>query len=157
VKKLRAGRGSVGKTAVLGLRERGGRTIAMTVKNTGKETIQTAILDNVEVGSCLFTDEATAYAGIPPIFFDHEAVNHSAGEYVRGAAGTNSIESVWAVMKRGVHGVYHQVSSKHLHRYVDEFTFRLNEGNVDTHTLDRLDLFIKAMDGKRLTYERLIQ
>jgi transposase-like protein len=156
-KKLRAGRGAVGKTAVLGMRERGGRTIAMTVANTEKETIQTAIMDNVEVGSLLLTDEAPSYAGMAGLFFDHEAVNHSAGEYVRGVAGTNSIESVWAVMKRGVHGVYHQVSAKHLHRYVDEFTFRLNEGSVETHTLDRLDLFIKAMDGKRLTYERLVQ
>jgi transposase-like protein len=156
-KKLRAGRGSVGKTAVLGLRERGGRTIAMTVANTDKETIQTAILDCVEIGSTLMTDEATAYAGIPPIFFGHETVNHSAGEYIRGNAGTNGIESVWAVMKRGMHGVYHHASAKHLHRYVDEFTFRLNEGNVEIHTLDRLDSFIKAMDGKRLTYARLIQ
>jgi transposase-like protein len=156
-KKLRAGRGSVGKTAVLGLRERGGRTIAMTVPNTDKETIQTAIMDNVEVGSLLLTDEATAYSGMAGLFFDHETVNHSAGEYTRGVASTNSIESVWAVMKRGVHGVYHQVSPKHLHRYVDEFTFRLNEGNVEVHTLHRLDSFIKAMDGKRLTYARLIQ
>lgn len=129
----------------------------MTVPNTDKETIQTAIMDNVEVGSLLLTDEATAYAGMAGLFFDHATVNHSAGEYTRGIASTNAIESVWAVMKRGVHGVYHQVSPKHLHRYVDEFTFRLNEGNVALHTLDRLDLFIKAMDGKRLTYARLIQ
>ncbi len=95
--------------------------------------------------------------GMAGLFFDHETVNHSAGEYTQGIASTNAIESVWAVMKRGVHGVYHQVSPKHLHRYVDEFTFRLNEGNVETHTLDRLDLFIQAMDGKRLTYARLIQ
>jgi hypothetical protein len=121
-KKLRAGRGSVGKTAVLGLRERGGRTIAMTVASTDRETIQTAILDCVEVGSTLLTDEATAYAGMAGLFFDHETVNHSAGEYVRGNAGTNSIESVWAVMKRGMHGVYHHASAKHMSRYVDEFT-----------------------------------
>jgi hypothetical protein len=91
------------------------------------------------------------------LFFDHETVNHSAGEDVRGNAGTNSIESVWAVMKRGMHGVYHHASAKHMSRYVDEFTFRLNEGDVKVHTLDRLDSFIKAMDGKRLTYARLIQ
>jgi transposase-like protein len=156
-KKLRAGRGAIGKTAVLGLRERGGRTIAVTVANTDKETIQTAIMDNVEVGSTLLTDEATAYTGMAGLFFDHETVNHSAGEYVRGNAGTNSIESVWAVMKRGMHGVYHHASAKHMSRYVDEFTFRLNEGDVKVHTLDRLGSFIKAMDGKRLTYARLIQ
>ena len=156
-KKLRAGRGSVGKTAVMGLRERGGRTIAVTIENTDKETLQTAILDRVEVGSSLMTDEASGYAGIGGLFFNHETVAHSAGEYKRGSVHTNSIESVWAVMKRGMHGVYHHASPKHLHRYVDEFTFRLNEGDVKRHTLDRLDSFIKAVDGKRLTYARLIQ
>jgi transposase-like protein len=152
-KKLRAGRGTVGKTAVLGMRQRGGRTIA----NIDQATIQTAILDNVEVGSTLLTDEATAYEGMGGLFFQHETVNHTAGEYARGAVSTNSIESVWAVMKRGMHGVYHHASAKHLPRYVDEFTFRLNEGDVKIHTLDRLDSFIKAVDGKRLTYARLIQ
>ena len=68
---------------------------------------------------------------------------------------TNSIESVWAVLKRGIHGVYHQVSPKHLARYVDEFTVRLNEGDVKRHTLARLDSFIDAIAGKRLTYKQL--
>jgi hypothetical protein len=82
-------------------------------------------------------------------------VNHSIGEYSRGPITTNSVESVWAVLKRGIHGVYHQVSKKHLGRYVDEFTWRLNQGNVARHTLERLDSFVKAIVGKRLTYERL--
>ena len=73
----------------------------------------------------------------------------------RGPASTNSIESVWAVLKRGVHGVYHHVSPKHLARYVDEFTFRLNEGDVKRHTLARLDSFVDAIAGKRLTYKEL--
>jgi hypothetical protein len=68
-KKLRDGRSCVGKTAVLGLREGGGRTMAMTVANTDKETIHTAIMDNVEVGSTLLTDEATTYAGMDGLFF----------------------------------------------------------------------------------------
>ena len=66
-----------------------------------------------------------------------------------------SIESVWAVLKRGLHGVYHHASKKHLFRYVDEFTFRLNEGNVENHTLARLNSFVDATSGKRLTYKRL--
>ena len=69
---------------------------------------------------------------------------------------TNSIESVWAVLKRGLHGVYHHASDKHLHRYVDEFTFRLNEGNVKRHTLDCLDSFVAGVSGKRLSYKDLI-
>jgi ISXO2-like transposase domain len=66
------------------------------------------------------------------------------------------ISSVWAVLKRGIIGVYHHTSAKHLGRYVDEFAFRLNEGDVKRHTLERLDSFISAVAGKRLTYARLI-
>ena len=156
-KRLYAGRGAVGKVAVVGLRERGGRVIAHPVDSIDKEALQGAIVEHVEVGSHLMTDEASGYSGIGGLFFDHDTVAHSAGEYRRGPVHTNSIESVWAVMKRGMHGVYHHASPKHLHRYVDEFTFRLNEGDVKRHTLDRLDSFIAAVDGKRLTYARLIQ
>ena len=82
-------------------------------------------------------------------------MNHSAGEYKRGAVNTNSIESVWAVLKRGLTGVYHHASPKHLGRYVDEFTFRLNAGNVARHTLARLDSFVDAVAGKHITYKEL--
>ncbi len=141
-KKLRAGRGSVGKTAVLGIRERGGRTVAMPVDATDAATIQGAIHANVEIGSTVFSDEAAGYVGLDGLFFRHDSVNHTAGQYSENGVSTNSIDSVWAVLKRGVYGVYHQVSKKHLHRYVDEFTFRLNVGNVSRHTLERLDSFV---------------
>jgi len=114
------------------------------------------INDNVEVGSQLYTDEHTAYTDLNGASFSHDTVNHSAGEYVRGAAHTNSIESVWAVLKRGVYGVYHHVSPKHLNRYVNEFAFRLNEGNVVIHTLRRLDAFVDAVAGRRITYKEVI-
>ena len=153
--KLRLGRGSVGKTAVLGLRQRGGKTIAFPIENTDKETLQGAILEHVEVGSQVMTDEASGYAGMDGLFFYHATVNHGAGEYKRGGVHTNGIESVWSLLKRGVYGTWHHISPKHIGRYVDEVTFRLNAGNVARHTLDRLDSFIKAVDGKRLTYERL--
>ena len=81
--------------------------------------------------------------------FRHETVNHSAGEFVRDDVTTNSIESVFAVLKRGLIGVYHHASPKHLGRYVDEFAFRLNEGNVKHHTVTRLDSFVKGTAGKR--------
>ena len=110
---------------------------------------------NVEVGSTIFTDEATGYVGLDGLFFRHDSVNHTAGQYSENGVSTNSIESVWAVLKRGVYGVYHQVSKKHLHRYVDEFTFRLNVGNVSRHTLERLDSFVVAVVGKHLTYKEL--
>jgi transposase-like protein len=156
-KKLRKGRGTIGKTVVVGLRERGGRTVAMTVKNTSRDTLQDAVYDNVELGSAIMTDEHTAYVGLDGPFFKHQSVNHMGGEYSRNGVSTNSIESVWAVLKRSITGTWHQVSPKHLDRYVNEVTFRLNEGKVQRHTLDRLDSFIKNVDGKRLTYSRLIQ
>jgi transposase-like protein len=157
-KKLKAGRGPVGKTAVLGMKERGkgGRTKALKIDATDAGTITDAIVQNVAVGSTLHTDEHLSYAGIGGLFFNHDTINHSAGEYVRDGVTTNSIESVFAVLKRGLIGVYHHASPKHLTRYVDEFAFRLNEGNVARHTLDRLDSFVSRVAGKRLTYKALI-
>jgi transposase-like protein len=154
-KKLRAGRGTVGKTAVIGMRSRDGKTIAMPLADTSAGSLQQAIHDNVEVGSTLFTDEASGYLGLDGLFFRHQTVNHMAGVYSEGGATTNSVESVWALLKRGVYGVYHKVSKKHLAKYVDEFTFRLNEGNVKRHSLERLDSMIEAVSGKRLTYAGL--
>jgi transposase-like protein len=154
-KKRNAGRGAVGKTAVLGMRERGGRTLAKVILATDSATIQNAICKHVKVGTMLNTDEASAYKGIEGVLYDRQAVNHKDGEYVRGDAHTNGIESVWAVLKRGLHGVYHHASPKHLNRYVQEFTFRLNQGNVSRSTMDRLDSFVGGTIGKRLTYKEL--
>jgi transposase-like protein len=154
-KKLRAGRGSVGKTAVMGMRERGGRTKAKPVMNTEASTLHSAIHEHVETGSMLHTDEHGGYRGIGGMFYDHQTINHGTGEYVRDGVSTNSIESVWAVMKRGLHGVYHHASQKHLHRYVDEFTFRLNDGDVKRHTLERLASLVSAAFGPRITYKEL--
>lgn len=156
-KKLHAGRGTVGKVPVLGMRERraGGRTKAGPVNATDRATLQAVIHANVEYGSTLHTDEHGGYSGIGGLFYRHEAINHGAHEYVRGDVTTNSIESVWAVLKRGLHGVYHHASEKHLHRYVGEFTFRLNEGDVKRHTMDRLASLMTASFGPRLTYREL--
>jgi transposase-like protein len=155
-KKLKAGRGSVGKTAVLGMRERGtGRTFAATMPERSLQEATQRIHDNIELGTQLYTDEHLMFAGLDGLFYRHDAVNHSAGEYAAGPAHTNSIESVWAVLKRGYYGVYHSMSGKHLRRYLDEFTFRLNEGNVKRHSLERLDSMIEAVSGKRLTYAGL--
>ncbi|MGZ9105068.1 MAG: IS1595 family transposase [Rhodoplanes sp.] len=156
-KKLKAGRGAVGKTAVLGMRERGGRTVAMPIQNTDADTIQGVIVQRVEVGSTLHTDEHGAYRDIGGLFFDHDTINHSQGEFVRDGVTTNSIEGVFALLKRGLIGVYHHASPKHLGRYVDEFAFRLNEGNVKRHTTERLDSFVDGVAGKRLTYKALTQ
>ena len=155
-KKLKAGRGPVGKTAVLGMRERGGRTKAGVIANTSTNTLHRAVHGHVEPGSTLHTDEHGGYLGLDGLFYTHESINHGSGEYVRDGVHTNSIESVWAVMKRGLHGVYHHASPKHLDRYVSEFTFRLNDGDVARHTLDRIASLLFAANGKRLTYKALI-
>lgn len=154
-KKLHAGRGTVGKVPVLGMRERGGRTKAGPIKATDRATLQAAIHANVAPGSTLHTDEHGGYRGLGGLFYRHESINHGAGEYVRDGVTTNSIESVWAVMKRGLYGVYHHASEKHLHRYVGEFTFRLNDGDVKRHTMDRLASLMAASFGPRLTYKEL--
>jgi transposase-like protein len=154
-KKLNAGRGSVGKTAVLGMRERGGRTRAKVIADRTLHTIQQEIHNQVEVGATIYTDESPAYADLNGLFFRADSVNHGAGEYAKGIVNTNSIEAVWAVLKRGIIGVYHSASAKHLDRYVQEFAFRLNEGNVKRHTFERLDSLIDAVVGKRITYKQV--
>jgi len=152
-KKLHAGRGPVGKTAVLGMRERGGRTRAMPIEATDSDVIHDEITEHVEPGSAIHTDEFAAYRGLSG--FTHESVNHSASEFARGDVTTNGIESFFAVFKRGVYGTFHHVSPKHMHRYVDEFSFRLNDGNIKRHTTQRIASFVDGTTGKRLTYKDL--
>jgi transposase-like protein len=149
--------GTTGKTAVMAMRERGGRTRAMKIEVSGKLEMQGAIRQNVEKGSTINTDEHPGYQGVANLGYLHKTVNHSAKEYVRNTVTTNSVESVFAVMRRGMHGVYHHASKKHIGRYLNEFTFRLNEGNVERHTLDRLDSFVDATAGRRITYKYLIK
>jgi len=150
--------GGVGKAIVLGMRERGpgGRAKGMTVAANNQVTLEFAILDNVEEGAVIHTDDARSYRGLRHLGYEHETVNHVAHEYVRDDVTTNGIEAVWALLKRGIYGTFHHVSEKHLDRYVREFTFRLNEGNVERHTLQRLDSFADGVAGKRLTYKALI-
>ena len=99
------------------------------------------------------TDENSTYGGVAN---RHKTVKHSAKEYVNGMTHTNGIESVWAVLKRGYSGVYHNWSKKHCHRYVNEFAFRLNEGNCERDTQDRIDDLFRGMAGKTVTYKELV-
>jgi tRNA G37 N-methylase Trm5 len=93
---------------------------------------------------------------LPAASFRHDSINHGLRQYRRKDVTTNSVESAFAVLKRGIIGVYHHITPKHTGRYVDEFAFRLNDGNVARPTLDRLDSFIDGMAQKRLTYKDLI-
>lgn len=157
-KKLKAGRGGggVGKQAVIGARERGGAVRAKVINNTDGATLKGFIHDTVEAGSTVYTDEHKGYNDLGGLFYQHGTVKHSAKEYVNGMAHTNGIESVWAVLKRGYYGTFHHISTKHLQRYVDEFTFRLNEGNVEIDTLDRMASLCKNIGGRNLPYRKLV-
>ena len=153
-KKLRAGRGTVGKTAVVGIRDETGEVRAKVVADTKAKTLKTFIRQNVPLGATVVTDEARAYKGLSAEGFTHKTVNHSAGEYVRHMAHTNGIESFWSLLKRGYIGVYHYMSPKHLHRYVNEFSFRHNTSKAGT--INFINMTIDRMVDKRLTYKDLI-
>lgn len=152
-------RGFASKVAIIGMREKGengetGRTKAMPIISNGARALDQAVRANIEKGSTLHTDEYPGYVKLGQDYV-HRRVHHASGEYVRGDVSTNSVESVFAVMRRGLHGVYHKASKKHIGRYVNEFAWRLNEGNVKRHSLERLDSFVDAVAGKRITYEQL--
>ncbi len=146
------GRGAVGKAAVVGVKDRASNKVAAThVQSTDAGTIQGVVRESLKPGATLYTDEAGACKGM--IEFDHEAVNHSAGEYVRDMAHTNGIESFWSLLKRGHYGTFHKISPKHLQRYVNEFATRHNLREEDTVRI--MEETVAMMDGKRLTYAAL--
>ena len=151
-KKLNAGRGTVGKTAVVGAKDRKTNKIkAKVVENTDAKTLQKFVADTAADGARVFTDDAAAYKGMP---FEHASVRHSVGEYVSGMAHTNGIESFWSMLKRAHKGVYHKISAKHLQRYVDEFSGR--HGIREQDTLGQMQSVVAGMVGKRLMYRDLV-
>jgi len=106
----------------------------------------------IELGAKVYTDDSRIYENLG---FDRKSVNHSARQWADGDVNTNSIESVWAVLKRSITGTWHYVSPKHLHRYVNEATMRLNTGNCQIDTIDRMNALMRNVGGKRLSYEEL--
>ena len=150
------GRGAVGKTAIAGMRERGGKVKATVVEATDAATLVGLVEDTVVPGTTVYTDEASAYGPLKRRF-NHDSVKHSISEYVRGDVHTNGIESVWSILKRSIHGTWHHVSPKHLGKYVNEATFRLNEGNCEVDTIDRMESLASQIGNKRLPYAKLVQ
>ncbi len=151
-KKLNAGRGAVGKTPVIGARQRNGKVVAKPVLTADGQTAAEFAAQAIALGAKVYTDDSRIYSNIE---FEHDSVSHSAKEWVRGDVHTNSIESVWAVLKRSITGTWHHVSPKHLHRYVDEATMRLNSGSCEIDTIDRMNALARNMGGKRLSWEEL--
>ena len=148
-RRMNAGRGPAGKQAVLGIRERSGRVKAMMTDKVDTFSLHRFIRHNVTLGSRLYTDDHRGYWGL--FDYEHESVKHSIGEYVKGQAHTNGIESFWALLKRGYYGVFHHFTWKHLPRYLGEFEVRFNMyGNPN-----RMDALLESVTGSRLTYEEL--
>ena len=120
------GRGAPNKTVVFGMLERGGDMMTKVVPNVQKKTLQPIIKENVVEGSTVHTDELKSYSGLSKAGFEHETVNHSAGEYVDGDCHVNGIEGFWARLKLSIRGTHVHVSQKHLQKYVKEFEYRYN-------------------------------
>ena len=156
-KKLRRGSGTVGKQAVLGMRERNsGKIVANTIEDTTQRTLHSAVHAKVMPGSSIYSDEHPSYRKLEPRY-EHRSVNHNRGQYVDEPVHTNSIESVWAVMKRAYKGVNHWWSPKHMQRYINECVFRLNQASEGKDTMDTVEDVLTNAIGKRLTYEALIE
>lgn len=140
------------KASVIGFRERGGNVKAMVIPDRTKETLIPVIKENVAPDSVLMTDELIAYQALDK-YFEHYSVNHSAKEFVNEMAHTNGIENFWSHLKRGIDGIYHQISKEHLQSYIDEFLLRFNTRKFTTQ--NRFDLVLSGVTGKRLTYQNL--
>ncbi|MGA2795867.1 MAG: IS1595 family transposase [Roseiarcus sp.] len=151
-KRLHAGRGGVGKMPVVALVERDGKSRAFHVANVTAATLRPIIQKHADAASVLMTDESKVYLAISDGFANHHTVNHSAEEYVRlgGYAYTNSVESYFALLKRGVYGTFHSLSEAHLHRYLSEFDFKANTRKLSDS--ERCDALLAGAKGKRLLY-----
>lgn len=143
--------GSWGKETAFSLVERGGKVRSIHTPSVTAATLRPILVEQLQGGTKLVTDDAGQYRHMHRDF-DHAIVNHGAGEYVRGDAHTNTIEGYFSILKRGIVGVYHHVSAKHLKRYLGEFDFRYNSRDVDDFS--RAIAAMKGAEGKRMTYRR---
>ena len=141
-------------TSVLGMLQRDGHIIAKVVPNRQAKMLLPLIMEHVEPMAFVMTDELKAYKSLKKRFY-HNTVNHSAKQYVNGMIHTQGIENFWSHLKRGIDGIYHWASVKHLQAYVDEFAIRYNTRTFDTQS--RFDLLLSNTSEKRLTYDNLIQ
>lgn len=150
-RRVRAGHGH--KETVFSLVERGGNVRSTHITGKVFAGVKRALKQNVSGDAVLMTDDARMYRKIAKQFSDHQAVNHSKGEYVRGDAYTNTVEGVFSIFKRGMIGTYQHCGSQHLHRYLAEFDFRYNHrASLGIEDGARVVDALKGIEGKRLTY-----
>ena len=148
------GRSGNGKTAVVGLLERNGEVRTFVIDNTEANTLQPIMLANVSPDATVVTDAYRSYNGLSSVY-NHITVKHTENNYITvGDDHTNNIEGFWSLLKRGIIGIYHTVSPKHLHRYCNEFGYRYNTRKVSD--VVRFEDAFKLVDNKRLTYAKLI-
>ena len=152
-KRKHAGTGLVGKTAVFGMKSRDGEIRARVVETVRAQELQNHIHAPVAPGAKVYTDSWVGYNGLSG--YAHTVINHSNGVYVQGEAHTNGVESFWALFKRGYVGIYHQMSRKHLQRYVDEFTFRFNRRKTKMQGVFS-DIVKTITETSQLPYKELI-
>jgi transposase-like protein len=144
------GRSVKDKTPILGLAN-DGKVNLEVVPNTQAETLKPIIIHLVKKGSVVVTDEWGGYSGLDKNY-DHKVIKHNEGEYKKDSYHTNSIEGFWALLKRGIFGIYHYASPQHLTRYCDEFSYRYNTRDIDDS--DRFMVSLTRVNG-RLTYKQL--
>ncbi len=145
-------RGRWDKPPVVALVERNGDVRAFPMPQVTEDNLRQAIRNHVEPSSRIMTDGHYGYRNVGQEFAEHQSVSHSAFEWVRGDAHTQTVEGFFSLLKRGVNGTYHHVGEDHLHRYVDEFAFRWNHRHVEDGV--RAAAAIKGGEGKRLTLNR---
>lgn len=149
------GRSLETKTPVLGLAQRGGKVVARVVPTTEWANMGPVIHQRVQADTTIYTDELSAYRAHLWRRYRHDFIQHKTGQYVKGAVHTQTIEGFWAHLKRGITGVYHQVSPKHLGRYVDQATYRYNSRKLDNE--ERMNDVLQRSVGKSLPYKKLIE
>ena len=145
------GRSVKDKTPILGMVERKGKIVARKIETTSVTHITPEVVKTVK-NAMVYTDAWVGYKQVNKIY-DHLFVKHNEGEYVNGRIYTNTIEGFWSILKRGIVGIYHFTSRKHIQKYVDEFVFRYNTRNNNEH--QRFNLFLQNTEH-RLTYNELI-
>ena len=149
-------RGFNHKMKVVTLVERDGTKQSFHVTNVNAATLRPIMQKHIDQKARLMTDEAGVYKKVGKEFGSHEIVNHTAKEYARDDVTTNTVESSFSILKRGLYGTFHSVSEQHLQRYATEFDFRWNtRQKLGFNDSDRAEVALKNIGGKRLTYRRL--
>jgi transposase-like protein len=148
------GRSVKTKTSVVGIAQRGGEVRAKVTIDTTRPTLMTVIREHIDITATIYTDEYRPYNSLKAEGYKHEQVNHGAKQYVSGRASTNQAENFWSHLQRGIDGVYHHVSSKHLQLYCNEYMYRYNTREMTDG--ERFAFWFRFIIGKRLSYSQLI-